>query len=608
MAKIVASKNRKKRRGLKIFVFTLLLAAAGAVLSGIPPFLLDINRIIRSAAGNLSHHPAGNMPAATVLRGTIYDQGFNELAVSYRLHTLRARPAEVTDIRRAADELSRLTGKPAAEIEGALKSSRQSLTLMDDLDEARAQAINDLDLPGIVCSPAERRFYPAHTAASHVLGFMGERSGLAGLEGRYDAALAAKGARAANIPGIDFKGRESLGEDPVDLILTLDLRLQRRLEQLLHSCLNSRGGKGMGLLLEPGSGRILALANYPAFNPNYFWMAQEGSRENRIFSRLLDSELIRPVLVRAAAIEREGVDARPLLPVTVAAPDYGFSESMLENFANRIRLFDAVSDSWEGGVSQESLEGKQKAVTGVQIGATLASLVNGGWRINPYLVDSLYDHADGVRYRRKDDFGRAHVLDPALSVQLRRNLFEGWRSEKDDMLVYRAAKTRPGLGEDGTANGAQRLFVGLAPAAYPKYLLVLAAEGDQGGGQAAGKDAPPDLDRIGRDMLAWAVKNPTREITGEIAMQAPPPKSAENMQQYFISRRHAAAKTPEEIALRAATMPDLQGLSLRRALRLVAPHKMKVSVKGSGRVVAQQPEAKSSLLGVHECTLTLATP
>ena len=122
---------------------------------------------------------------------------------------------------------------------------------------------------------------------------------------------------------------------------------------------------------------MLVLVNQPAFNPNYFWKARDDNRVNRIYSQLLDRDLIRPIMARAAAIERGGLDGAPLLPATVAAPDYGFSGDMLHDFARRIRLFDSVSDNWEGGASQDNREGSQEAVTGVQIGATLASLVNG---------------------------------------------------------------------------------------------------------------------------------------------------------------------------------------------------------------------------------------
>ena len=64
----------------------------------------------------------------------------------------------------------------------------------------------------------------------------------------------------------------------------------------------------MGLLIEPGSGRILALMNQPSFNPNYFWKASETNRVNRIYNHLLDKKLVRPILARAAAIEREGLE------------------------------------------------------------------------------------------------------------------------------------------------------------------------------------------------------------------------------------------------------------------------------------------------------------
>ena len=126
MAKVVSAKNRKTRRGLKIFLSGILLAAAGAVLYGIPPSLLDISRIIQSAVSKIPSNSAGLEPAASVLRGSVYDQRFNELAVSYRLYTLNIRPAEVADHKAVAESLSEVISRPAREIEGSMKSSRQT--------------------------------------------------------------------------------------------------------------------------------------------------------------------------------------------------------------------------------------------------------------------------------------------------------------------------------------------------------------------------------------------------------------------------------------------------------------------------------------------------
>lgn len=604
MAKIAVSPKSNRSRLFKIFAGLILLTATGAVLYGIPPFLLDISRITQSAVGKMPHESAGENAAPAILRGSVYDQGFNELAVSYRLYTLNVRPADMTDHRATVQALAQVTGRPAADLEGSLKSSRQSLRLMDDLDERQAAAIEGLHLPGVFCVPVEYRFYPAHTAASHVLGFMDGRTGLAGVEGRYDAVLSSRTVRNSNIPAIDFKGQQILGAESVDLILTLDLRLQRQLEQMVREYLAAQGlGKGMGLLLEPGSGRVLALVNQPAFNPNYFWKARDDNRVNRIYSQLLDRDLIRPIMARAAAIERGGLDGAPLLPATVAAPDYGFSGDMLHDFARRIRLFDSVSDNWEGGASQDNREGSQEAVTGVQIGATLASLVNGGWRINPFVVDSIYDHGSRTRfYRKNEGDSRAHVLDPALSVKVRRDLFSCWVSTADNKILYRAEKRQDGSAGELRGYSIQRLFAGMVPAQYPRYLLVIAVEtSEMQPRQGSAVTQTDSLVQLGRSMLSYVQNHPPQVAPTE----EPPPRNEENKNQFFISRRLAAPKTPEEVAARTATMPALRGLSLRKALRKMDPYKMKVNITGRGRVVAQYPLAGSPLHGANECALTL---
>ena len=81
-------------------------------------------------------------------------------------------------------------------------------------------------------------------------------------------------------------------------------------------------------------------------------------------------------MARAAAIEREGLEGPGLLPPTIAAPDYAFSERQLENFEQQIKLFASVFGNWESGPVVKEQRDAQPVVTGVQVGVTLASLVN----------------------------------------------------------------------------------------------------------------------------------------------------------------------------------------------------------------------------------------
>ena len=604
MIKSLRSKKNKRRWPIPLLFFVILLTAAGAVLYRIHPSLQDIGRILQSAVGKISTHSAGQTPAEPVLRGTVYDRKWRELAVSYRLFSLRVNPAEVGDRRKTAEELARFIGDKPENVETRLKNSQDSLVLAEDIDEKQAAQINALQLKGVSCKADEIRFYPGHTTASHVLGFMGDGVGLAGVEGKYDTVLQAGGFRKSNIPDIDFQGQESLGTAETDLVLTLDVDLQKQLENRFRGYLAAQGAeKGMGLLIEPGSGRILALVNQPSFNPNYFWKASESNRVNRIYNHVLNKDLIRPILERAAAIEREGLDGPPLIPPTVAAPNYGFSGEKIDAFEQQIQLYGSVFGNWESGPGVPDQADAQPVVTGVQVGVTLASLVNGGWRITPYVIDSLYDHKTAKRYSRHNEATeKIHVLDPALGVKIRRDLFTNWLLEQENLIVFTADHAQMRKEKEFSQHSMQELFVGMAPAKQPKYLLLMAVERDhlyplsneKGSGLAA-------LEAMGKELLSVFVKSQSPEGLAE----RPPDRSKENLRQLFISKRLSFREAPGKASEPIPLMPKMRGMSLRKGLQQIDKYKMKVKINGSGRIIAQYPLPGQSLIGVDECMLTL---
>jgi len=563
--------------------------------------------VIQSAVGKISTFSAGPGPAETVLRGTVYDRKLNELAVSYRLHTLIVNPAEVSDQRRVAEALAPLVGAKAESIEAKLKNSQRYLELADDLDDQKAAQVTALQLKGVQCKPSEARFYPGHTAASHVLGFMGDGVGLAGVEGKYDAVLQSGPFRPSNMPDIDFQGQETLGGRSTDLILTLDIEVQKKLEQRFRDYLAGQGAeKGMGLVIEPGSGRILALVNQPSFNPNYFWKANESNRVNRIYNHVLAKQLIRPILARAAAIEREGLDSPGLLPETVAAPDYGFTTAMLDAFEKQIQLYGSVFGNWESGPSAPEQADAAPIVTGVQVGVTLASLVNGGWRITPYVVDSLYDHATAKRYSRRNEATRkSHVLDPALSVKIRRELFSKWLIEQDNLVVFTGEHLQMLKEKAFSRYSMQGLFVGLAPAKQPRFLLLMAVEQEYLRPTLADKSSKKSaLEEMGRDLLNALVKQPVVE---EDQQAKPPARNPENLRQFFISKRLNFRVATGKVNEPVVVMPMVKGMSLRKGLQQLKQYNMKIQVNGSGRIVAQYPLPGQPLAGVNECVLTLTS-
>lgn len=205
---------------------------------------------------------AGESFAEPVLRGTIYDRSLKELAVSYHLFSLFVHPAEIKDRKEAAALLGQVLEESPDILEVQLKSRQRVIELADDLDKEQAEAVNNADLPGVYCKSEEVRFYPAHTAASHVLGFVGEGIGLAGVEGRYDTLLQPGAFRKEDVQEIDLSDQPILGRKATDVVLTLDIDIQKQLEKRFRSYLDQQGAvKGMGVLLEPLTGKVLAVMN-----------------------------------------------------------------------------------------------------------------------------------------------------------------------------------------------------------------------------------------------------------------------------------------------------------------------------------------------------------
>ena len=575
-----------------------------------PVIFQDLGKGVAALLDKSTWFSADESSAEPVLRGTIYDRSLKELAVSYRLFSLFVHPAEIRDRKEAATLLGRVLDESPEILEIQLKSRQRVIELADDLDNDQAEAVNNADLPGVYCKSEEIRFYPAHTAASHVLGFVGEGIGLAGVEGRYDTLLQPGAFRKEDVQEIDLTGQPTLGRKSTDVVLTLDIEIQKQLEKRFRSYLDQQGAvKGMGVLLEPFTGKVVAVMNYPSFNPNYFWQADEQVRLNRVYRHDLHKALIEPVIARAAAIAREGLTMKKMLPPTVAAPGYGVDEQTLQQFETRLGLREPVLDQWGTSTRDEQLEREsfgalaEDTLTGAQMSVALASLVNGGWRIAPYVLEGIYDQGTDKEYVR-DPKGtvREHILDPASGVIVRRKLFsnESLKKGGEEGLVdfttsHVGIKVNNGLSH----YLMQEFYMGLLPVKMPRYMLVMAVEKDSLMPQLKSKKKET-LANIGKDVLSRVMKRPHGKRPAH-----PQQKNPENFHQFFISKRLDFQEPVEAAVAATVHMPELIGLSLRKGLQKINTHNIRVRINGTGKIIAQDPAPGEPLASVDECSLTL---
>ncbi|VXB27835.1 putative peptidoglycan D,D-transpeptidase PenA [Burkholderia sp. 8Y] len=211
--------------------------------------------------------------ALDATRGRIVDRHGAMLAVSLATYEVWASP-KLLDAARTGDIATGL-GFPAEELTRRIETNRRFVLLKRQVDAQTAERIAEIGRAGITLVPDTKRFYPEGEAAAHVVGFTdNEDRGQEGIELAADARLAGAAGQREVIR--DRLGRvvSQIGETAMPQNgETIRLTIDRRIQQLAHSQLKAaiakhRARAGSVVVLDAKNGEVLALANYPSFDPN----------------------------------------------------------------------------------------------------------------------------------------------------------------------------------------------------------------------------------------------------------------------------------------------------------------------------------------------------
>lgn len=216
-------------------------------------------------------------------RGTIYDAtGEKVLAQSVSVNIVTAVPNSVDKNKKEdiASKIAEILELEKDEVLAKLSKNSSSETIATKVDEDKAskllEYISDEDISGIRVDEDTKRVYPYSTLLANVLGFVGtDNVGLEGIEAYYNSDL-------AGIPGkivgsTDGKGRETpftneqyvAPTDGKDIVLTIDATIQSIVEKYLSKAIKENIAQhGMAVVMRPSTGEVLAMANYPSYDPN----------------------------------------------------------------------------------------------------------------------------------------------------------------------------------------------------------------------------------------------------------------------------------------------------------------------------------------------------
>jgi len=469
-------------------------------------------------------------------RGEIFFQGGEKLVTNHEQELVYASPFEIKDPEKTAEMLSLILGLDKESILEKLKKNSYYEVIKKKLNQEEVENLKNIKINGIYLAKEKIRYYPFESMACHVIGFVGgDNNGQYGIEGFYNDILKGKDKILEKEIGPNgfFERNSDLPEKGADLVLTLDYNIQFFAERLLEKAKNDLNiEEGEIIVLDPNTGKIFALANFPFFNPNQYSAVEdlEIFQNSSIQKFFEPGSIFKPITIAAA------IDADKITPKTTYV-DNGFVEiggHRISNYANRswgektmtevlersintgaifaeqqlgdkdfldylnrFGIFQPTQIDLQGEIFSENKElkkgykinfatasfGQGVEMTSIQLVRAIAAIANGGKLIRPYVVDKIIKNDKIIE--TKTEVQNPSVISKNTASQLTTMLMsvveKGYGKEAKIPGYYIAGKTGTAqipwtslkINKKGYSDKTIQSFIGFGPALDPKFLILV---------------------------------------------------------------------------------------------------------------------------------------
>ena len=244
-------------------------------------------------------------------RGVILDRRGEPLALSTPVVSIYANPQLLKNSDRLG-ELAEALGMELTLLQDKLAryDNKQFMYLLRHQVPDHAREILDKRIKGVFGKREYRRFYPAGEVAAQLVGFTNvDGQGIAGLELTYNEWLKGTPGKKKYIKDLHGEVVRDIGVlEPArpgkDLVLSIDLRLQYLQHRELQRAVSALGAaSGTVVTLDSHTGEVLAMVNYPVYNPNGSKSGSPGSRRNRAMTDVYEPGSTMKSLTMVAALE-----------------------------------------------------------------------------------------------------------------------------------------------------------------------------------------------------------------------------------------------------------------------------------------------------------------
>lgn len=496
-------------------------------------------------------------------RGVIFDRNGLKLAESVQVSSVFADPLVIRDKKKTAQAVSQVLGLNKTKIEKLLNKKKRFVWIKRRVPSEQEDVLKQLNLKGIGFRNEYKRVYPYEKLCSHVLGFTDiDQNGLAGIENSLNQVII--GSKGSEVVEKDGRQRQfsTLQRETVSakygnsVFLTIDCEIQSIVEdELENACSKWKPDSAVAIAMDPFTGEVLAMANYPSFNPNSVQDSSPRERRNRVITDSFEpGSLIKPLIVSGAldsGLVKEDekffchngtfkVGSRVIKDthsynylsvsdIVVHSSNIGMAQLGMRMGKNRLYSYlkgfsfgektgiqlpgEAKGkvwplNRWSLGSTMSVPYGYETAVTPIQLVTAFCSIANGGTLLKPQIVSRITDYS-GKRVKKKYKTPERvrRVVSPEIAREVMSPILENVVKEgtggKAMLFTYSVA------GKTGTAKKLQRVgnkmkytnkyigsFVGYAPVDEPKVCVLLSLNEPKNGAYYGGTVAAPAVGNI----------------------------------------------------------------------------------------------------------------
>ncbi|HMA59352.1 MAG TPA: penicillin-binding transpeptidase domain-containing protein [Halanaerobiales bacterium] len=585
--------DRKKRIKILFFIFTFIFLLLIARLAWIQIINNEeyYNKALKQRMKELKVNPD---------RGKIYDINGKELAVSIKSKTVVGLPKQISHPTQTAGQLADILSIGYETLLNRLKRDAYAVYLERKIPDQKVQEIKDLKLDGITFIDESKRIYPKDKLASQLVGFVGvDGNGLEGIELTYNKYLTGNAGRILTerdaagkmIPEgiIDYIPEENGS----NLYLTINEAIQHSSErELAKAAEEYKAAGGTIIIMEPETGNILSMANYPTYDPNNFSQYKQKYWRNRAITDNYEPGSTFKIITTASAIEEgvvnkndvffdsgkvkvereyiqcweeEGHGKELFSQVVQNSCNPGFVQVGLrmgkDSFYKYIDAFgfgqkteielpgEAIGliPDYEqiGDIELATISfGRGISVTPIQLITAVSAVANDGVLMKPNFIDRITNQKGKVEKRLSPTEVRKVVSSRTAHKTL--NLLENVVSNGTGVNAY-IEGYRVG-GKTGTAQYYNQdkydsSFIGIFPVNDPQFVVLVVLYGIEGNTYYASQTAAPLFKKIANDLIRY-YKLPSQEKQKE-----PPVNETLKLADYSRQNLYNVKNTLKELGL-----------------------------------------------------------